>query len=79
MAARYRAGGMGYGEAKQALFEIAWKYFTVAREKREKLAADPATIEDILRAGAVRARQKGAEVLDRVRTACGLRSRQTGR
>jgi tryptophanyl-tRNA synthetase len=76
LAARYRAGGMGYGEAKQALFEIAWEYFAVAREKREKLAADPATIVDILRAGAVRARQKGAEVLDRARTACGLRSRR---
>ena len=76
LAARYRAGGMGYGEAKQALFEIAWEYFAVAREKREKLAADPATIEDILRAGAVRARQKGAEVLDRARVACGLRSRR---
>jgi tryptophanyl-tRNA synthetase len=77
LAARYRAGGMGYGEAKQALFEIAWEYFSAAREKREKLAADPATIEDILLAGAVRARQKGAEVLDRVRTACGLRSRRS--
>src|SRR5579863_266615 len=27
LAARYRAGGMGYGEAKQALFEIAFEYF----------------------------------------------------
>ena len=76
LAAKYRAGGMGYGEAKQALFEIAWDHFAVAREKREKLVADPATIEEILRAGALRARQKGAEVLDRARTACGLRSRR---
>src|SRR5438876_629556 len=38
LAARYRAGGMGYGEAKQALFEIAWEHFATAREKREKLA-----------------------------------------
>ncbi len=49
LAARYRAGGMGYGEAKQALFEIAWEHFAAARERREKLAADPAMIEDILR------------------------------
>ena len=76
LAARYRAGGMGYGEAKQALFEIAWDHFAVARERREKLAADPETIEEILRAGALRARRKGAEVLDRARTACGLRSRR---
>ena len=76
LAERYRAGGMGYGEAKQALFEIAWEHFAVAREKREKLAADPGTIEDILRAGALCARRKGAQVLDRARTACGLRSRR---
>lgn len=76
LAARYRAGGMGYGEAKQALFEIAWDHFAVARERREKLAADPETIEEILRAGALRARPKGVEVLDRARTACGLRSRR---
>jgi tryptophanyl-tRNA synthetase len=77
LAARYRAGGMGYGEAKQALFEIAWQHFAVARERREKLAADPGAVENILRAGAVRARQKGVEVLERARTACGLRSRRS--
>ena len=76
LAARYRAGGMGYGEAKQALFEAALAYFAVAREKRQKLAADPATIEDILQAGARRARAKGAQVLDRARKACGLPARR---
>ena len=75
LAARYRAGGMGYGEAKQALFDAAWSHFAAARARREKLAADPATVEDILKAGARRAREKGAEVLDRVRKACGLASR----
>lgn len=72
LAARYRAGGMGYGEAKQALFEAANAHFAEARERREKLAADPATLEDILQAGAKKARAKAIEVLDRVRKACGL-------
>jgi tryptophanyl-tRNA synthetase len=76
LAARYRAGGMGYGEAKQALFVAAWEYFADARARREKLAADPATIEVILQAGARRAREKGAEVLDRARKACGLPARR---
>ena len=76
LADRYRAGGMGYGEAKQTLFEIARDYFAAARERREKLAADPAAIQDILRDGAQRARAKAVEVLDRARRACGLRSRQ---
>src|SRR5438132_13203708 len=61
LATRYRAGGMGYGEAKQALFELAMDHFATARRKREKLAADVETIEGILRDGARRARDKGAE------------------
>lgn len=76
LAARYRAGGMGYGEAKQALFERAMDHFAVARQQREKLAADPRVIHEILRDGADRARAKGAEVLERARQACGLRSRK---
>lgn len=77
LATRYRAGGMGYGEAKQALFERAMDHFAVARQQREKLAADPGVIDEILRDGADRARTKGAEVLDRARKACGLRSRKS--
>ena len=72
---------MGYGEAKQALFEISWEHFAVAREKREKLAADPGTIEDILRAGsrAAPAKQGGRRYSNRPAhpmPACGLRSRR---
>lgn len=73
LAARYRAGGMGYGEAKQALYEIADGAFAPARARRDQLAADPNTVRDILKAGAKKARTKGTEVLDRVRAACGLR------
>lgn len=77
LAQRYRAGGMGYGEAKQALFEIADAAFAPARERREQLAADPNTVQDILHTGAQHARQKGTEVLDRVRKACGIGQRTT--
>jgi tryptophanyl-tRNA synthetase len=76
LAARYRAGGMGYGEAKQALFEIAMEHFAAARAKREDLVANPAAVEAILRDGAARARAKAAVVLDRARQACGLRGRK---
>lgn len=72
LADRYRAGGMGYGEAKQALYDAAMDHFTEARERREKLSADPQTVEDILVDGAKKARRKGQEVLARVRQACGL-------
>ncbi|MBT4864759.1 MAG: tryptophan--tRNA ligase [Planctomycetaceae bacterium] len=72
LADRYRAGGMGYGEAKQTLYEAAMEYFAPARERREQLVANIDQVEDILQAGATRAREKGREVLDRVRAACGL-------
>lgn len=73
LAERYRTGGMGYGEAKQTLYEAALNYFAEARERREQLINDPDTVEDILQAGAQKARTKAQEVVDRARTACGLR------
>ena len=75
LAARYRAGGMGYGEAKQAVFEASIAYFSAARSKRAELVANPQYVEDVLQAGAKRARTKGQEVLQRVRKACGLGER----
>lgn len=76
LAARYRAGGMGYGEAKQTLYEKAVEYFGPARQRREELAARPECVEDILQAGAAQARAKGRIVLDRARGACGISRRE---
>ncbi len=76
LAERYRAGGMGYGEAKQTLFEAAMEYFGGARAKRQELEANPDHVDQILEAGAKRAQAKGREVLERVRAACGLSSRR---
>ena len=73
LAERYRAGGMGYGEAKQSLYEAALEYFAEARDRRDGLEKDPDTVEDILQSGAKTARAKAQEVVDRARTACGLR------
>lgn len=72
LAARYRAGGMGYGEAKQAVHDAALEYFGEARERRELLATDTDTVKDILAEGAKQAREKAREVLERVQSACGL-------
>ena len=66
---------MGYGEAKQAVQDAALEYFGPARERREQLAADTDTLNDILAEGARKAREKGKQVLDRVQTACGLGSK----
>ncbi len=74
LAARYRAGGMGYGEAKTSLYEAAMDHFGDAFEKRADLEQRPDDVEDILQQGAKQARRKAREVLERVRTACGLKS-----
>ena len=75
LAARYRAGGMGYGEAKQAVYEAAMEYFGPAFERRADLEGRPSDVEDILQAGARTAREKAGEVLDRAKAACGLSRR----
>jgi len=72
LAERYRTGGMGYGEAKKLVNEAAAEHFAEARKRREQLAQNPDTLEDILQDGAGRARAVACEVLDRVRSACGL-------
>ena len=72
LAGRYRAGGMGYGEAKAALHEAAMDSFGPAFERRAELETRPDDVEDILAAGARRARAKAQEVVERARSACGL-------
>src|SRR5436309_4579548 len=37
---RLRAGGLGYGDLKKALFEQYWNYFAASRARRADLAAD---------------------------------------
>jgi tryptophanyl-tRNA synthetase len=72
MAELYRQGGFGYGHVKKALADVAERYFAPARERRMELEARPDTLHDILSAGAQRAREKAAEVLDRAQNASGL-------
>ena len=72
MAASFRAGNYGYGHAKKALLEAYHRLFDPFRERREELAKDPDTIEDILKAGAAKARAAAAVTMDNVRTAVGL-------
>jgi tryptophanyl-tRNA synthetase len=69
---RLRAGGLGYGDLKKALFENYWSYFSVARTRRAELAANLDYVETVLREGAERAKQVALPVLTRVKQACGL-------
>jgi len=69
---RLRAGGLGYGDLKKVLFEHYWEHFAAARAKRAELAANPEYINQVLRAGAAKARSVAQTVLKRAKIACGL-------
>jgi tryptophanyl-tRNA synthetase len=75
LAQRYRAGGMGYGEAKKMLLEKINELFGPFREKRKQLAADPNYVEGVLKDGARRARQEALRTMDKVRCAVGMKAR----
>jgi tryptophanyl-tRNA synthetase len=73
LAAMYRAGGMGYGTAKQALFDLFWETLRASRERRESLESNMDYVREILIKGGEKARAEAAKTLDQVRVATGLR------
>lgn len=72
MKAAFRAGGVGYGHFKQQLFERIRDRFAPLAERRARIVADPAYVDDVLADGARRARAAAQPVLERVRRAVGL-------
>ncbi len=72
MRQRYLAGGMGYGHAKQALFEQYWEYFRPFRERRAELTQDLGYVHRVLQNGSRRARREAIETLTNVKKAVGL-------
>lgn len=72
LAARYRAGGLGYGHAKLELLEKLNEHFEPMREKRKDLAADMDYVEDVLKTGADKARVLARATLQKARQAAGL-------
>ena len=67
------AEGIAWGEAKRQLFELINGQLAEARERYESLLANPAHIEDVLQAGAAKARAYSRPLLDKVREAVGIR------
>jgi tryptophanyl-tRNA synthetase len=72
MAERFRAGGYGYGEAKQELFNVLWNYFAPFRKRREELKSKPGLIKEIRENGASKARKVISSTLERVRSLVGV-------
>lgn len=66
------AEGIGWGDAKQRTFELIDAELAEARERYEALMAQPGRIEEILQAGAARARAFATPFLARLRAAVGI-------
>lgn len=69
---RAAAGGLGYGTVKKELLAMLMEHFGPMRERREALAASPEEVEEILAAGAEKARAIARPVLAAAREASGL-------
>src|SRR3546814_7471678 len=69
--------GLGWGEAKQVLYERIEADVAPMRERYEALMADPAAIETILRQGAQKARAIATPKLAALREVLGLRAMTT--
>lgn len=72
IADQYRAGGYGYGHAKQALLGLIEDHFAEARARRKELAQRPDYVRDVLREGAQTARATAEPILAQVRELTGL-------
>ena len=69
---QYLVGGMGYGHAKQTLFELIVKKFKTEREKFNYYQDHPEEVEIALAKGAVKASKIADDVLIRVRQKLGF-------
>jgi tryptophanyl-tRNA synthetase len=72
MRRKYLRGGFGYGEVKQALYEVLERTFGEARTRYERYIRDQAFLEKVLRTGARKARSSCAPMMKRVRDAVGF-------
>jgi tryptophanyl-tRNA synthetase len=72
LAARYRGGGMGWGEAKEELFRVINREIAPAREKFDAIMSDIPALNKILAQGAEKARPIAQAVVRRFRKAAGI-------
>jgi tryptophanyl-tRNA synthetase len=68
----YLKGGVGYGEAKELLFNKILQRFSENREKYFELLENKDQVETLLLAGAQKARKQAQKVLKRVRSRIGF-------
>ena len=69
---RFRSGGMGYGEVKKEIFGLFMDRFGEARRKRDELEKQPEYLNEILKKGVERAREKAVPLVKQARDAVGI-------
>lgn len=72
IAAKYRAGGYGYGHAKKELLGLIKEYFGDALEKRKELEKDLDYVKDVLAEGGKKARIRAEKVMEPIREVSGI-------
>jgi tryptophanyl-tRNA synthetase len=72
---RFRSGGLGYREVKQAIFDLYMEKFAPMRARRKELDSQPEYIDEILKQGAEKARKIAAPLLREARAAVGIPNR----
>ncbi len=69
---RFRSGGLGYREVKQAIYDRFMERFGPARERRRQLEERPEYVNEILKRGVEQARKIAQPMLHEVRKAVGM-------
>lgn len=72
IAAKYRAGGYGYGHAKNELLGLIKDYFGEALEKRKELEKNIDYVKDVLQEGGKKARERAESVMQPIREVTGI-------
>jgi tryptophanyl-tRNA synthetase len=72
LADRYRAGGMGWGHAKEALFQVMNRELGPIRARYEAVMADIPALDRTLEEGARKAREIASRTLSRLRKLTGI-------
>jgi tryptophanyl-tRNA synthetase len=72
LADKYRAGGLGYGDAKKLLLQTYMDHFAPMRAKRAELEKKPDVVREVAENGRKKASAMAQKTMGRVKKAVGL-------
>lgn len=73
LASRYKTGEIGYGHAKKELFEVLMRELDPMRTRYAELIKQPGYLNEVLDAGATKARSIASKTMDEVRNKLGIK------